>query len=87
MRRLIPRRLTVVNVAVALVVFAALGGVAYAASGGSFVGPHGNINTCVPRSGGEVNVGKASPTRPPLQRWPGFQTLTSPPLRGTQVRP
>jgi hypothetical protein len=58
MRRLIPRRLTVVNVGVALVVFAALGGVAYAASGGSFVGPHGNINTCVPRSGGEVNVWK-----------------------------
>ena len=58
MRRLIPRRLTVVNGAVALAVFAALGGVAYAATGASFIGPHGNINTCVPAAGGEVNVWK-----------------------------
>jgi hypothetical protein len=58
MRRLIPRRVTALNVGVALVVFAALGGVAYAASGGSFVGQHGNINTCVPANGGEVNVWK-----------------------------
>ena len=40
--------------------FVALGGVAYAATGSSspFVGPHGFINTCVPASGGEVNVWK-----------------------------
>src|ERR1700685_198594 len=37
--------------------FVALGGGASAATT-SFVGPHGNINTCVPPSGGEVNVWK-----------------------------
>jgi hypothetical protein len=58
MRRLISRRLTAVNVVVALVVFAAIGGVAYAASATSFIGPHGNINACVPPSGGELNVWK-----------------------------
>jgi hypothetical protein len=58
MRRLIPRRLTVVNGAVALAVFAALGGVAYAATSASLIGPHGNINSCVPPNGGEVNVWK-----------------------------
>jgi hypothetical protein len=37
----------------------ALTGGAYAlAAGNSFVGPHGNINTCVPPNGGEVNVWK-----------------------------
>jgi hypothetical protein len=56
LRRLIPGRFTLVLAAV--VGLAALGGVAYAASGSSFVGPHGNINTCVPPNGGTVNVWK-----------------------------
>jgi hypothetical protein len=42
------------------VLFVALGGGAYAlaASSSPFIGPHGNINTCVPSNGGEVNVWK-----------------------------
>jgi hypothetical protein len=58
MRRLTPRRLTVAKVVAAVAVFGAIGGVAYASSSSPFVGVHGNINTCVPRSGGEVNVWK-----------------------------
>jgi hypothetical protein len=54
--RLIRRRYIVL----ATVVFVALGGGAYAlaASSSPFIGPHGNINTCVPVAGGEVNVWK-----------------------------
>src|SRR5580704_13986375 len=50
-----PRYLAVATVALAL-----LGGGAYAlaASSSPFIGPHGNINTCVPTNGGEVNVWK-----------------------------
>jgi hypothetical protein len=51
------RRL-LVKVAAGVCAFAAVGGVAYAASGSSFIGSHGNINTCVPPGGGEVNVWK-----------------------------
>jgi len=58
MRRLIRSRLTVTKAALVLGVFLAIGGVAYAAGGNAFVGPHGNINTCVPPKGGEVNVWK-----------------------------
>ncbi len=38
--------------------FAVGGGVAYAASASSFIGPHGNINACVPPNGGGFNVWK-----------------------------
>ena len=73
MRRLIGSRLTVTKAALALGLFLAIGGVAYAASGSAFVGPHGNINTCVPRNGGAVNVWKpghhCSGGRVPLA-WP-----------------
>ena len=58
MRRLIRSRLTVTKAALALGLFLAIGGVAYAASGSAFIGPHGMINTCVPPSGGGVNVWK-----------------------------
>jgi hypothetical protein len=44
------------HLATLTVLFVALGGVAYAASGSPFVGPHGNINSCVAPGGGEVNV-------------------------------
>ena len=54
MRRLIRGR----YLAALTALFVALGGVAYAASGSPFVGPHGNINTCVPPGGGGVNVWK-----------------------------
>jgi hypothetical protein len=46
------------RVAVALALLGALGGVAYAATSSSFVGPHGNINGCVPRNGGGLNLWK-----------------------------
>jgi hypothetical protein len=47
-------------IGVATVLFVALGGGAYAlaASSSRFIGSHGNINTCVPPRGGEVNVWK-----------------------------
>jgi hypothetical protein len=47
-------------IGLATVLFVALGGGAYAlaASSSPFIGPHGNINTCVPTNGGEVNVWK-----------------------------
>jgi len=47
-------------IVLATVLFVALGGGAYAlaASSSPFIGPHGNINTCVPANGGEVNVWK-----------------------------
>lgn len=41
-----------------IALFCAVGGAAYAASSSSFVGPHGNINGCVARSGGELNIWK-----------------------------
>jgi hypothetical protein len=40
-----------------IALFCAVGGAAYAASN-SFVGPHGYINGCVPRNGGEINIWK-----------------------------
>jgi hypothetical protein len=58
MRRLIRGRFTVAKIAVVAAAFAALGGVAYAASGNSFIGPHGNVNICVPPGGGGVNAWK-----------------------------
>jgi hypothetical protein len=57
MRRMIRNRFTFANVVAGTALFVALGGGAYAATS-SFVGPHGNINTCVPPAGGEVNVWK-----------------------------
>ena len=46
-------------VVVATALLVALGGGAYALAASSpFVGAHGNINTCVPPTGGEVNVWK-----------------------------
>jgi len=47
-------------IVVATVLCVALGGGAYAlaASSSPFIGAHGNINTCVPVNGGEVNVWK-----------------------------
>jgi hypothetical protein len=55
-RRVMRSRLAI-TAALALFL-AAAGGVAYAASGSPFIGQHGNINTCVPPRGGEVNVWK-----------------------------
>jgi hypothetical protein len=58
--RLIPRgraalvRLGALGAAVALVA----GGVAYAAGASPFVGPRGNINSCLPPNGGTVHVWK-----------------------------
>lgn len=57
MRRMIRTRFTFANIVAGTALFVALGGGAYAATT-SFVGPHGNINTCVPPAGGEVNVWK-----------------------------
>jgi hypothetical protein len=57
MRRMIRTRFTFANIVAGTALFIALGGGAYAATT-SFVGPHGNINTCVPPAGGEVNVWK-----------------------------
>jgi len=54
---MIRTRFTFANVIAGTALFVALGGGAYAATT-SFVGPHGNINTCVPPAGGEVNVWK-----------------------------
>jgi len=50
--------ITVTKAAIALGLFLAIGGVAFAASNNPFVGQHGMINTCVPPKGGEVNVWK-----------------------------
>ncbi len=58
MRRLSPRRSTFVKVAAVLGLCVAGGGVAYAASSSSFIGPHGNINVCLPPNGGRFNVWK-----------------------------
>jgi hypothetical protein len=59
MLRVIRSHLTVPRAIAALALFlVAAGGVAYAASGSPFIGQHGNINTCVPARGGEVNVWK-----------------------------
>jgi hypothetical protein len=73
MRRLIGSRLTVTKAALALALFFAIGGVAYAASSTALIGPHGNINSCVSPNGGEVNVWKpghhCSNGRVPLA-WP-----------------
>jgi hypothetical protein len=57
MRRMIRNRFTFANIVAGTALFIALGGGAYAATS-SFVGPHGNINTCVPPGGGGVNVWK-----------------------------
>jgi hypothetical protein len=54
---MIRTRFTFANIVAGTALFIALGGGAYAATT-SFVGPHGNINTCVPPAGGEVNVWK-----------------------------
>jgi len=54
---MIRTRFTFANIVAGTALFVALGGGAYAATT-SFVGPHGNINTCVPPAGGEVNVWK-----------------------------
>lgn len=57
--RLIPhRRSRVVRIGVIVSGLLVLGGVAYAAEGSSFVGPHGNINSCLPRNGGVLHVWK-----------------------------
>ena len=58
MRRIIPTRFTSAHAVAGVALFVALGGGAYAATGSPFVGPHGNINTCVPPGGGGVNVWK-----------------------------
>ncbi|HEY1777465.1 MAG TPA: hypothetical protein VGG41_15005 [Solirubrobacteraceae bacterium] len=58
MRRLIRPRITASRAALTLALFLAIGGVAYGASGNSLIGPHGNLNSCVPRNGGEVNLWK-----------------------------
>jgi hypothetical protein len=58
MRRLTRPRITASRAALTLALFLAIGGVAYGASGNSLVGPHGNINSCVPKNGGGVNVWK-----------------------------
>jgi len=58
MRRLIRPRITATRAALTLALFLAIGGVAYAATSSSLIGPHGNINGCVSRNGGEVNVWK-----------------------------
>ena len=58
MRRIIPTRVTSAHAVAGVALFVALGGGAYAATGSPFIGPHGNINTCVPPGGGGVNVWK-----------------------------
>ena len=58
MRRIFHLRPMAAKLAVAGTAFAALGGVAYAASSGSLVGPNGNLNGCVQRGGGQVHIWK-----------------------------
>lgn len=58
MRRIFHLRPMAAKLAVAGAAFAALGGVAYAASSGSLVGPNGNLNGCVQRGGGQVHIWK-----------------------------
>jgi hypothetical protein len=55
-RRGLRGRITSAHLIAALALFIALGGVAYASN--PLVGPHGNINSCVPKNGGEVNIRK-----------------------------
>jgi hypothetical protein len=45
-----------VKVVAGAALFAALGGVAYAASGGTFVGGDGSIGGCAPPGGGQVHI-------------------------------
>ena len=78
MKRLAGQRTTrgILRIAGVLGLLAALGGVAYAA-GSSFVGPHGNINGCVPPNGGGLNVWK------PGHRCSGGRVAVAFPVRGT----
>lgn len=86
MRRLIGSRLTVAKAAIALALFLAIGGVAYAASGSALIGPHGMINSCVSPRGGEVNVWKLGhrctggrvPLSWPARTQPGTQGAPGP---------
>src|ERR1700728_1660482 len=52
---------------------------------GAPVGPVKPVGPVCPVAPGWPTTGKASPTRPPVQRCPGFHTFTSPPAGGTQV--
>jgi Collagen triple helix repeat (20 copies) len=56
MRRRFRVRATYANVASTAALFIALGGGAYAATGGQFVGPGGVIHGCVPKTGGSLAV-------------------------------
>lgn len=58
-----------------IALFCAVGGAAYAAST-SFVGPHGNINGCIGRNGGELNIWK------PGHRCSGGRVNIAFPVRG-----
>jgi filamentous hemagglutinin family protein len=57
--RLIPHcRSRVVGIGVIVSGLLVLGGAAYASGGSPFVGPHGNINSCLPPNGGVPHVWK-----------------------------
>jgi hypothetical protein len=58
MRRRFAARSRLTKVAVCAAAFAALGGVAYAAETSPFIGPRGNINTCLPPGGGVAHFWK-----------------------------
>ena len=58
MRRMFRVRPMFVKVVAGGALFAALGGVAYAASGGTFVGGDGSIGGCAPPGGGQVHIWK-----------------------------
>jgi hypothetical protein len=54
--RWIRARLSYANVVASIALVIALGGSAYAATGGPFVGSNGAVNGCVPKSGGTFKV-------------------------------
>jgi hypothetical protein len=58
MRTKIRARSTIAKVGAAVVLFAALGGVAYAADGGPFAASDGSVSGCAPPAGGPVHIWK-----------------------------
>lgn len=58
MPRLLRKRSRLAKASAVVALFATMGGVAYAAESSPFVGPHGNINSCLPPNGGVPHVWK-----------------------------